>query len=744
MRQRPDVGTPGGPRKLGQAVSAHTPGLPVSRRHTLENSRYRIDCDMESGRLMQVRDKAGGYDLISDPRLAENYRLLVPLPDMEANYVLGIDQHLTGSARSDDTLELSWAGPLRSAQGEFNLDVRLCIELVGDEVRFRMRVHNGTPYRLDEVWFGILGGMTGLGNSETERRETAAMVPIVNSYWQQPLFSDFGNTRGQTLGVPGAEHAFAYPSGMTMPWVSLYNPGLGRGFYYAALEETPRVKLLGLALEPGIAQNRTTGNWPRPEEAGDLPRGITMQWTHVPFTPPGETFESATVVLACHEGGWREAGARYRAWFTARYPPIEPGSTWIRRETAAVHTMFMLPEDNINLRFTDIPHWGEAAHRHGVGHVMIAGWNIGGHDRGYPQYEPDPRLGTWQELEDGIRACHALGLRVSFFVNCQPVDMTTDWYKRELHQYAILDPHGLPYYIVNYWGMGTLSARSRFFTATPFTEISPAHPEVRELLIRRMRRLIEIGADGLHLDKFFQTPLDFNPRLTHTSPDRAHHEGILRFVEELTAACQAVNPEFCLSYEGGWDRLLSAADTLWWGGKEVLLKEVFPQLAMTTGVEQPYDFNRLNEAVLRGENLLIGPANYTRALDYPPMSKLAAYIGEITRLRKQLFDTVSLGERVSASHGVLSPREPAPRIETDPSARGRLRWSVFRNVTTRRRAAVLANAGLEAITLRSVAFADRPRGACTLYQPFCEPISAAGQIRVDLPGERAAFMVEEV
>lgn len=80
--------------------------------------------------------------------------------------------------------------------------------------------------------------------------------------------------------------------------------------------------------------------------------------------------------------------------------------------------------------------------KYDVKSVLISGWNKGGHDNLYPYYEPDERLGTWEELEAGIRKCHEMGLKVYFFVNFQPVDNDTDWYRRELHQYCIMDPWG--------------------------------------------------------------------------------------------------------------------------------------------------------------------------------------------------------------------------------------------------------------------------------------------------------------
>lgn len=704
----------------------------------LENKTVRVALDPRSGAIVSFTDKIGGFDLIADARLAESFRLLLPLPDMRANYILGMEQKLSASEKTAKGLKLHWAGPLRNERGEFDLDVTLWIELVGEEIQFRCEVQNRTPHQLTEVWYAFLGGMRGFGRGD-EGRDAELFLPRDNKAWRTPIFRDFGNSRGQQLGNLGGEHTYGYPGFMCMPWLSLFHTKQKRALYCAALEETPRVKAIRLSLDPGLAEKRADGNWPRPEEVGDLPFGMTMNWVHFPFTKPGETFTSAPIVMRFHDGGWRESANIYRQWFAAKYRVIKPGSTWIRRETAFLHTMFMLPEDNINLRFTDIPTWAKNARDRGVNHLMIAGWQVGGHDRGYPYYTPDPRLGTWEELQAGIRAAHDLGMRVSFFVNCQPVDMTTEWYRNELHKYRVLDPYGVQYFVTNYWGMGTLSARTRFLTATPNSEMNPAHPEVRALLIRQFRRLIEIGADGLHFDKFFQTPFDFNPLLKGTSPDRAHHEGVLKFTEELFATCRAVNPEFCISYEGGFDRLFQYADTLWWGnGDDTALKAVFPQMAFISGIEQPWDYNKVNRAVLQGENFLLGPANYNRGMDYPPMQKLFAYMAELTRIRRELFDIVSLGERLDASDGVFRREEPLVKF----AGANNVRWTLFRDPNTGGRALVLANMGLAPVAVSDLQL-EAAKGTCRIYQPF-EPMQTVRlPLTLELAPERLVFVVED-
>ncbi|MBI2193522.1 MAG: hypothetical protein HYU36_16215 [Planctomycetes bacterium] len=709
---------------------------------TIENAFYRLEFASGNGALIRLRDNGGDIELIAEPRLADNFRLLLPLPGMEANYILGKEQKLTAAKELPQGIELHWAGPLRNERGSFDLDVTLLVEWTDASVRFQCAVCNGTDHQLTEVWCPIIGGSRGLGSGD-EGAATEVVVPTLNSSWRQQIFTDFGNTRGQLLGTLGAEHSFCYPGFMAMPWISLFRPDGARALYFAALEDAPRVKAIRLALDPGLAGQRAGGDWPRPEEVGDHPLGITMNWVHFPYTRPGETFESAPLVLQCHDGDWRDSAAIYRQWFTGRHPPGDARPSWMRRETAFVHTMFMLPEDNINLRFTDIPRWAKDAKKFGVKHVMLAGWQTGGHDRGYPYYEPDRRLGTWEELAAGIRACHDMGLRVSFFVNCQPIDMTTEWYQRELHRYRILDPHGEQYFIVNYWGMGTLSARMRFVTATPFTEMNPAHPEVRALLIRQFRKLVEIGADGLHIDKFFQTPFDFNPRLKGTSPDRAHHEGILRFAEELLAACREIHPEFCFSYEGGWDRLMPYSDLSWWGPADDVMKQVFPERAHAAGIEQPYDFNKVNAAVLRGCHLLVGPANYNRGMDYPPMRALCEYIGEITRIRNELFDMVSRGEWLDASEGLFQRRRPLLQVAGAFASDRNARWCIFRDPNSGQRTVILANLGRIPIEARDLAFADAAKSACRVHQAFAPVRSAPLPVTLMVPAERVIFVTEE-
>src|SRR5437773_7885077 len=83
----------------------------------IENEYYLVEIDPEHGALVRLRDKIGRLELITEPRLAENFRLLLPLPGMHANYIVGTEQKLTSSEVNAQAVKLVWAGPLINERG---------------------------------------------------------------------------------------------------------------------------------------------------------------------------------------------------------------------------------------------------------------------------------------------------------------------------------------------------------------------------------------------------------------------------------------------------------------------------------------------------------------------------------------------------------------------------------------------------------------------------------------------------
>ncbi len=389
--------------------------------------------------------------------------------------------------------------------------------------------------------------------------------------------------------------------------------------------------------------------------------------------------------------------------------------------------MFELPEGTICYKFTDIPQWAKDAKDHGVNSLMISGWHHGGHDNGYPDYTPDLRLGTWRELENGIKACHALGMKVYFFVNYQQVMLDSDWYKNELGKYREWGPNGETTWNAG-WGMGTLWARMDH--PKRMTGADPAFPQYRKIIVDQFEKLAAIGADGVHVDKMFPAALDFNPDLP-MSPDTGPWEGAILLTREVFEACRKHNPDWAMSFECNWDRMLQFTGATWWVGNQLVTRKVFPEQAETQMIAMAYDYLGVNNLVRDGHIVMVAPLNFCRSMGWKPWDGLANYIKEVKRIRDGLAGAVFQGEMLGRE-GVIIPGNLPPGIA----------YNVSRNLLTGKHACVFTNALMEAKKQPFQGFAAGHGGEVRIYTPFREPKVAKLPAEIEIPAEGIIFVEE--
>ena len=343
-----------------------------------------LEGDGRSGAILRIHDASSGITLAPPPGLAENFRLTLQKPDRTTVMVLGKDQALSESRVDGGTMTLGWKGPLKDAAGAgHDISVRMTITATAGGLTFGLHVTNGSPVKVQEAWYPLVGGLTGFA-SVGGKSDATLWIPT-STPTERPVVPTAGGA------------SFGYPGQMNMGFACIQSKSAGKTLYFASHDPVARHKNFRF-VETGVA--------------GATDMAACIQ--HTPILPPGQQFDGSPVVLRFVEGDWVAAARIYREWFRATFGIVQPADDWIRRQSFFLMTMFMLPEGTINYTFKDIPRWARAAKAHGLKAVQISGWQRGGHDNGYPYYEPDPRLGTWKELEDGIRACHRMGLKVYF------------------------------------------------------------------------------------------------------------------------------------------------------------------------------------------------------------------------------------------------------------------------------------------------------------------------------------------
>ena len=597
------------------------------------NEFTRIDLDPNDGRILQIHDGRHDHDLVVEPRLAENFRLLVPLPGYRGHYLFGRGQSVSAIIQDDDQqVTVRW-DRLTSAHGSFDLDVSLHIRVDADgDVSFRTEVQNRSSHTIEEVHNVMLGG---LGVPAPRRADWRMHYAGGGGQGREvPIFEQFP---GSYLGPELPVWIGGYHGELQLPWLDFSDRAAGYGWYFGNHDPEARQSYAFSELNPCTTRRGDSGEqyWPDPDQVGDTPVGMSLSWASIPFIEPGATWAGPEIVLHVHDGSWWEAARYFRAWHD-QVSPAPQQRSWLYDEDAWQSTIISYPDDTIGYRFSDIPDLARAAADAGIHVLQLDGWDIGGIDRDYPRYEPDPRLGTWEDLRRAIAECHELGVKVLLFSNLQWVNMETDWFDDQLSALVSRDPYGNVR-----GGMGWHYRTILGLTAQCIHRMIPANctrPEFQDIILSQLQNIVDFGADGTQLDKVgAMGEIDYSPD-NPTDRDRSGPEGVRATLERFVCKARAVNPDFAIASEVHWDKIINMVDAsysrFWATDHLPTFAAAFPEYRQSCCITGRWDYGLVNNCIRYGHIInLEGDCLHGDARSMP---ELAEYVAEVLRLRRSL------------------------------------------------------------------------------------------------------------
>lgn len=693
---------------------------------TIETPACILSLDPSNGDLVGISWKNPALEVIQEPRLGENFRILLPRPGYEANYFWSRDQQVS-QINTSPTAVVCVYDSLRNDRETVPVKVRYQIHQVDESLEFSIEIDNSTELPLAEVFFGMIGGQRGL----IARQDTESLIPGLNTNLAPALFTNFraGGYGGGNLGIRYDAAGFTYPGSMQTGWIEFFNRKADVGLYYANHDLESRLTGIYFELRPFTKTAEVGDNWPTPADVpAEEPIGLTMGWLKFPYSRKG-TFRSGPIVLHVHRGDWHEGSKLYRKWFDRHFQVRRPDS-WLRSEMAWQSIILSNCEDVIVYRFKDLPKLAAEAKKYGVTTFEILGWDIGGIDRGYPQYRPDPRLGTPEEFRQALAELKRMGVHSLIFANIQEADTGTPQFKDNLAQFAVMGRWAEDLRLFG-WGEGTISARMGL-TNSQMTLVSPAHAAFRTLLMDQFVSLIREGGDGLQLDKtVLNGYLDFNPRL-QISPDLSLTEGMLETFREILSQCREVNANFALASEIFWDRAFPYVDVSYMRMSEIdmpssALRYTFPEWMATICAEGPGDFNVMNNGMRYGLVWAMQPRHYNDSMDEPLTRPLSEYVRELIRIRTK--------HKNLLFHGRFQDT-----VGAEVKAGQHVRYSVFEGMEKPGKGCVIVNYGNE----EAKAEVTWPGGEGThveLLQPWQPDKFGKLPIEVRMPPRSCAVIV---
>jgi hypothetical protein len=681
----------------------------------VNNGTVGVEIDGEYGRIVSLRHTVLDIEVIGDRRLAENFRLLVPLPSAGSHYIHGRDQRLSEIDADDAGCRLTWRG-LHSEHGDFDITVTQTIRLTGDDVTFQTELINNSSFGIEEVSAAMLGGMGNVA----ERADWRIHFADHGGKGQEwPCYDTFP---GSYLGPAMPVWVRMYPGGMSMPWVDIYHPAAGKGFYLGNHDPEVRQSILWAELTPCTTHGGPRGDgqyWPDPRHLDGEPAGLAMAWNSMPFVPPGGSWQGPPVVLHFHEGTWWAAAEYFRSWFDTQAPVTERGG-WLSDADAWQSTIISYPDGTIGYRFRDLPRLARQARDAGIRVLQIDGWDTGGIDRDYPDYSPDPRLGTADELREALAECSRLGVYVMLFANLQWVSTDTDWYAAELHRYAVRDPHGSVRNGMGWDYNSTLGLLGQ--TVHRMVMANPSRPEFQRIILGQLANVVRLGAPGTQLDKLLgMNEIDYAP--DNPQPrDAAIPAGVLQTLRRFRDEARQAHQDFCIASEAHWDRavpFIEASYSRFFTTDHLpTFAAAFPEYRQSCCITGDFDYGLVNNCLRFGHVINVEARCLHGAISDVP--HLGRYVAEALRVRGSLRDRIWDSRLIDPAQACVHGAPP-------------VLYSMHRGTHSGLYTLVLNHFDLVSLAVRIDPFENS--SAATLFRPFTPPRQVTLPAEIDVPAD---------
>jgi hypothetical protein len=503
----------------------------------LENDWLRCALD-DSGVVRELVNKRTGSALVSEGDGLTGWKMISNVLTWREHPLFDTDNHARVTADAAKAV-LVFDG-VQGAREKQAFHVTMRWELDGPELRASIEVDNRDSEILREIWFPFISGVRELDRSDDHHLLINYSTGLI---MDDPLENlphydgvNFGNRPGGRFFTRGfGKYPLLYPGVCSMPWLDYYN---GRQGWYMGYHDmqTPSIGLL----------MRTR----------DQHRDMQLGFVRYPMIQPGQHWKSGEFVIRAHDGGWH-AGARRYADFAKDKIGTTRAPDWLQN-SPGFHIISCIGQDRrINNDYDHI--YKTFAEDKAIGldlPILVFGWVRRGFDNGYPELDPDERIGGAAKLRSVIARVKDEGGRVILYTQGRLIDMCTDFFKEVGSRCCVRSEDGTPYideYSFN--TEATLYPNRQFALSCPSTKLW------EEQLKKQIDIVMELGADGLLYDQIGADNafICFDKTHMHSAPDMAFH-GKIQMLENLQRYTHEKDPAFAIIGELICDAFLQKLD----------------------------------------------------------------------------------------------------------------------------------------------------------------------------------------
>ena len=649
----------------------------------MQNQNMRLTFSPETGALTQAVSLKTGWRAFDRPELATPFILQIPMPDRQKknNLALGENHRLACHELSADGrhLKLCWQKVTSQFGGTHDIDLEMTVDLDEAQATFALTIDNRSPYIVESASYPVIADLRA--PEGCKKLEASCFSYCSQHSWE--VWPHFSNH----LGYFGFDTPIQANRGAPGTPYTIYHDQQ-QGLYLGAHDKDSEVVAWVAELFPGYDES-INSRVPQGLKIGDKPVSTRVRAAQLPYVTPGERRTLAPVALCLYQGDWQDGANIFTTWRES-WQPKSVLPDWVRDVHAWQQIHINSPEDELRIRFTDLVEVGRECAKHGVKAIQLVGWNDGGQDQGNPSHDPDPRLGTFEELNQAIAEIQKMGVKMILFTKFVWADRATERYRNELYRSAIKDPYGDDYVYAGY-RYQTLAQALDVNTKRliPMCFYDEAYMKVCE---EEFKKVVALGADGMIFDECLHHGaaiccFDESHGHRYGAPVYARDNDFIRRLSKLAPK------DFLMGGEAIYDRETETYHLSYHRSESIqhvpLMRYLSPKFPTMTAVTGFDDRNMIGQCLMYRYIISYEPYNFKGHLDDYPATM--AYGTKMDALRTELRAYFWDGDFLGAKGAKV----------TDAKGEAHHPYAVFRHVDGQAHGIAACNYGDEPVTLKA-------------------------------------------
>lgn len=582
----------------------------------LNSESLNLTFSAENGALIGMVAAETGWVIHRRESLGLSWRLLVPVHDeLRNNPVYGELQKLTSYTQDENGITFVWSGVDSLHLKRLNITVTVRVAIEGKQAVWYTQVENKTGYIVESVYSPHLGDLSHPEDAEWFK----TFIYDYSAAAQWNLWPTFENHEGY-YGVDYPTQFGQWSAGCGAPMSPFFlMRSESQGLYAGIKAPSEELVAWHCELRPGYGSS-IDARVPERDEIAGKPVHIRFAPVHMCYIQPGASQELTPIALEAFQGGWQQGTDIYKAWRDTWTVNAEVPD-WAKDVHSWLQLHINSPEDELRLRFTDLPKVARECAEYGVKAIQLVGWNHGGQDQGNPSHDPDPRLGTYEELKQAIAECQKLGVKIILFAKFTWADRATEWFRKELVDCAIKDPYGDYYCYAGY----------KYQTPAQLLDINTKRlipmcfgsEHYMQVCRNEFKKLVDLNCDGFLFDEC----LHHSPALLCFDTSHGHkygwpvYQNDRKFILDL-AKTEGMRKDFLFAGEAVYDWELEAYALSYHRSENKnyipLSRYMRPHAQLMTAVTGFDDRNMINQCLMYRFVISYEPYNFKGWLhDYP-------------------------------------------------------------------------------------------------------------------------------